>query len=189
MSMKMNAGIKRLAAVCLIGILMLGGAVLAEETAVESVAPERSATAVSLTDEQIALWDEMLAEYGVDVNWPLDVWAEYSRRSEALGISIPGEVVYDIPAEDDVQLDEALETATQCLLESMGFKEEMLGRFAVYSRYIITDPQNPEYNPHYMIVIYPIVLEDYAEIGSYFCIVDGKTGEVLLFETPADAKG
>lgn len=198
MTLKMSAMIKRLGRVCLMmGLviaMMLPGfsafAAAGDTTTVEVDEAIRkdytpSAEELERMEKQQTLWGELIATYGEDVDWPLEVWAEYSRRSAELGIVLPDNPVYGLPAEDEVQLAEAMETAGKHLLETMGFQEEMLDRFSTYTQYYVTDPEKP----YYQIAYNPKNAEEYEDIGAYFCTIDGKTGEVMEFLTPADAKG
>lgn len=204
MLQKTNVNLKRFLVTCLAAALLLTvnglllssalGAALspalpayaegAADTAITNIKREKTMTATPEMEKDAALWDELIATHGEDVDWPLEVWAEYSQRRAALGITTP-DFIYGLPAEDEVQLADAMDTANAHLLATMGFKDDMLDRFTSYVRYFVSDPERP----YYQISYNPKVAEEYQDIGAYLCIVDGKTGEVTEFLTPADAKG
>lgn len=78
-----------------------------------------------------------------------------------------------------------MDIAGKHLLAEMGFKDEVLDRFSTYTQYIVNDAEKP----HYRILYNPKNASEYEEIGAYLCILDGKSGAVLEFYTPADAVG
>lgn len=187
----MNTSIKRFLSTCLLGAILLSGAAMtAHAESVQSAEDAKRNTVKSLSEKENALWDEMVTTYGSDDTWSLEVWAEYSQRCAEQDITLIDGMVYGVPAEDEVQLEEALEIAGNHLLDTMGFKPEVLARFKTYVIYLIADDALPEdWKPSYRISYNPINVEDAAEIGFYNCVVSGKTGEVLEFSTPADGKG
>ncbi len=200
----MNGNLKRLVATFLMGALMLTGngfvaggvlnALLSPSLpayaegvkAVEIVDKQReTTTAMTEEDEKYkAMWDELVEQYGPDVDWPLEVWAEYSQRVVEMRVVRP-DWIHGLPAAEDIQRDEAVEIAKAHLLETMGFKEDMWKRFKTSVNFIVTDPEKP----YYRVIIYPAKAEEYAEIGSYLCYLDGRSGEITEFLTPADAVG
>lgn len=203
---RMNANVKRFLATCLMGTLLLAGNGLlvggllatvltpslpayaeegTEAIVIDKALGETTVIAAKDQEKEAALWEEMRAAYGEnDVDWPLEAWAEFSQRREELGITLP-DFVCGLPAADEVQLETAMATANAHLLAEMGFADEVLDRFSTDTKYLVTDPEKP----YYQIAYSPRSQADYAEIGAYLVMVDGKTGDVTEFLTPADAVG
>lgn len=188
----MNTGIKRFLSICLLGAALLSATVAAhaENEPSEGARETMTVTIATNWEKESALWDELIATYGEDTNWPLEVWAEYSERCAEMGVTLMDGMVYGMPAEDEVQLEQALEIAGNHLLETMGFRPEVLARLEAYANYFVEDDAvADDWKPFYRISYSPINVEDVADIGFYACYVSGKTGEVLEFLTPVDGKG
>lgn len=175
----------RILATCLLGIMLFSMPAYAEAAQAPEAPMRKTIEESPDTEARTQIWDEMIEANGEDVTWPLETWAEYSRRLEENGLIHSDDFVYGLPADDEVQLEEALGIAGGHLLAEMGFKDGMLDRFSTYTRYIVND----EDKPYYHIAFNPKNASEYEEIGAYLCIIDGKSGEVLEFHTPADAVG
>ena len=89
------------------------------------------------------------------------------------------------PGKDDLTSEVAVKKAESAIQSKYALTNESLSRFDNQAAFEITNPDEPKW----CITFYPKNEADFVNIGSYYVVLDAKTGEIINVTSAADGVG
>lgn len=164
--------------------LACGCLALAESGLMTSAPETTTATSGTSAVDFATQFAAMEAEKGPMIRWSLEDKASLQALMDAAGMASEG-VIYGLPGEDDIPVEEAERIATETVKSTYGLTDEDLTRFVPCFIFNIFDAENPVYQVTFE-------LEDMteAQLEGYTVCINARTGEVTETYSPeTDAVG
>ena len=119
----------------------------------------------------------------------------YAAWVEQLGLSLTNGFVHPPlyiyieaePTHENIAKDTAITTAIEMLAQKFMLSQETLDRFTITARFYAVY-ENVE-QPVWWVLLCPTSPADFLEIGTYWALVDGKTGEIVGLFSAEDGRG